>query len=94
MGRQVTVAIDSDGDGNADQTITYTFNHNGLRVATTDASGGTTTTTVHHFDASGGHTGYAQVLEEGVDSNGDGKLDATGGRNGVGYRFDGSGLIG
>lgn len=67
MGRMIQVAIDSDGDGNVDSTQTYEYDHRSLRVTEDDG----TTKTTYLFDAQN-HTGYAQVLEQGVDANGNG----------------------
>ncbi|HMO86986.1 MAG TPA: hypothetical protein PKC18_18925 [Lacipirellulaceae bacterium] len=58
------------------RTHTYQYNHEGHRVRQTEqVSGGPVTTTVYHVDPHN-PTGYAQVLEEGVDANGDGTLQA------------------
>ena len=67
MGRMIQVAIDSDGDGNVDSTQTYEYDDRGLRVTEDDG----TTKTTYLFDMQN-HTGYAQVLEQGVDANGNG----------------------
>lgn len=72
MGRLEKVEIDTDGSGGAfDETIVYGYDASGLRVSTTTNG----VTTLHLFDKSN-HTGYAQVIQEGVDTDADGFLDA------------------
>lgn len=77
-GRLERVEIDSDGDGNLDSITRYEYNDDGIRVISEkiDPSDGTTVLerTIFHIDPNN-HTGYAQVLEEGVDADNDGKLD-------------------
>lgn len=54
----------------------YEYNDVGLRVkATETVDSGTPVVTVYHFD-NHNHTGYAQVLEQAVDANDNGRVDA------------------
>lgn len=53
----------------------YEYNDAGLRVkATETVDAGTPVVTVYHFD-NNNHTGYAQVLEQAVDGNSDGRIN-------------------
>jgi RHS repeat-associated protein len=72
-GRLEQVEIDSDGVGGVDRTHTYEYNDSGIRVSQTVDNGTTVEKTVYHVDPNN-HTGYAQVLEEGIDDNVDGQL--------------------
>ncbi|QNN24371.1 LEPR-XLL domain-containing protein [Planctomycetales bacterium ZRK34] len=71
MGRLSKIELDNDGDGNFDSTIEYAYDADGLRISTTTDG----VTTLHLFDKSN-FTGHAQVIEEGVDDNADGRLQA------------------
>ncbi len=75
QGRLEQVKIDLDGDGIIDQTLTYAYNDDGIRVSQTVDDGSTTTTTTYVIDGSN-PTGYAQVLEEWVDGDGAGGAPA------------------
>src|SRR5258708_30802120 len=71
-GRMTQVTIDSNGDGTIDSSVTYAYDANGFRVERTEAG----QTTVYLVDPAN-PTGYAQVLAEGVDANGNHALDAS-----------------
>ena len=73
MGRMDAVTVVK--DGNTTETL-YEYNDRGLRTKATETVNGDSANakaTLYHFDPSGGHTGYAQVLEEGIDADGDGQ---------------------
>ncbi len=78
-GRMTGVEIDTTNDGNPETTISYIYNDDGIRVKKTETINigefnETQTKTIYHIDPNN-HTGYAQVIEEGVDDvGGDGKL--------------------
>jgi RHS repeat-associated protein/fibro-slime domain-containing protein len=65
-GRMSSVTVQS----GTTTTVSYKYDHNGVRVEQSDG----TTTTIYHVDPANS-TGYAQVLEEGTDSNSNHKLD-------------------
>ncbi|HEV7299861.1 MAG TPA: DNRLRE domain-containing protein [Tepidisphaeraceae bacterium] len=67
-GRMSSVAVTS---GSTATTVTYAYDAGGFRVERTEGG----QTTVYHADPAN-PTGYAQVLEEGVDDDGDRELDA------------------
>ena len=67
-GRMTGVTI---GDATGTTSVSYGYDHNGFRVTRTQNG----STTVYHVDPSN-PTGYAQTLEEGQDSNTNGRLDA------------------
>ena len=71
QGRLASIEIDTDDDGIADQTLSYQYNDAGIRVSATENG----VTTIYHVDPNN-RTGYAQVLEEGIDDDADGRLDA------------------
>ncbi|HEV7299863.1 MAG TPA: RHS repeat-associated core domain-containing protein [Tepidisphaeraceae bacterium] len=68
-GRMSSVAVTS--GSTATTTVTYAYDAGGFRVERTEGG----QTTVYHVDPAN-PTGYAQVLEEGVDDDGDRELDA------------------
>ena len=69
MGRLATVTIDASSTGGAVTTESYTYGTDGIRASrTVDGE-----TTVYLYDGMN-PTGYAQVLEQGVDDDGDRKL--------------------
>ena len=63
-------------NGGTTTTTTYEYNAQGIRVTEQVEQGATTTKTTYLIDVNN-HTGYAQVLEEGVDGNGDGDIHDT-----------------
>lgn len=71
-GRMSKVEIDNGADGSIDTTTEYAYDDNGIKVSMTVDG---TTTTLYLTDHNN-HTGYAQTIEEGVDDNGNGVLDA------------------
>ncbi len=74
-GRLEKVEIDEEGAGPVESTTTYEYNDDGIRVSQTNVDDNETT--IYHIDPNN-HTGYAQVLEEGVDSGAaNGKLEAS-----------------
>jgi RHS repeat-associated protein len=74
-GNTSSVAIDSDGNGSPDQSFTYKYNDDGIRISQTDVISGLTT--VFHINPNN-LTGFAQVIEEGVDAGThDGRLQST-----------------
>ncbi len=75
-GRLIQVDIDSDGDSTINQTLTYTYNDDGIRVSQTVDDGSTITTTTYVIDTNN-PTGYAQVLEEWDDTGSGAALDKT-----------------
>ena len=63
--------------GSATTTVSYKYDHNGFRVeATVDDGTNPPVTTIFHVDPAN-PTGYAQVVEQGVDGDSDGRLDAS-----------------
>jgi RHS repeat-associated protein len=73
-GRMESIVVDKTGSGGGTITSTYEYNDDGIRVGQTVDDNTTVEKTVYHVDPNN-HTGYAQVLEEGADVDGDGRLD-------------------
>ncbi|MEM9365154.1 MAG: putative Ig domain-containing protein [Planctomycetota bacterium] len=73
QGRMSVTRVDTDGEAgpNAEVVTTYEYDDSGVRIAKT-VDGVTTRFVVDKNNL----TGYEQVLEEGVDVDGDGQLDA------------------
>jgi RHS repeat-associated protein len=72
QGRLTTVTIN---DGATTTVTSYKYKDDGVRVEqTVQVDTDPAVTTVYHIDPLN-HTGYAQVLEVGVDSSADGRLD-------------------
>ncbi len=79
QGGMRSTVIDTNGtDPGGDTTYTYEYNPDGIRVTQTERVGtGAVTTTLYHIDPNN-HTGYAQIMEEGVDAGAlNGKLDVS-----------------
>jgi len=68
-GRLGSITVDKTGSGGSVTTTDYAYNDSGIRVSKTENG----TTTIYHVDPNN-QTGYAQVLEEGIDDNADGRL--------------------
>jgi RHS repeat-associated protein len=68
MGRMSQVSIT---EGGATTTAAYAYDTSGIRISRTEGGH----TTLYHVDPMN-PTGYAQVLEEGTDTSGDGELQA------------------
>ena len=72
MGRLATVEINASASGGEVTTESYTYNTNGIRTSRTVDG----VKTVFLYDLQN-PTGYAQILEQGTDSNGNGRLDGS-----------------
>ena len=72
MGRLKTVSINATASGGAVTTESYTYSTNGIRTSRTVDG----VKTVFLYDLQN-PTGYAQILEQGIDSNGNGRLDGS-----------------
>ncbi len=75
QGRMKSATVDTDGDGTTESpvTTTYEYDDSGIRVT---QQVGTADKTIYVVDKNN-PTGYAQVLEEGADTDGEGDLDAS-----------------
>ena len=71
MGRLRTVTIDATASGGAVTEESYTYDTDGIRTSRT-VNGETTVFLYDTFNS----TGFAQILEQGVDASGDGELQA------------------
>ncbi len=86
QGRLKQVVVNEDVVNNTypNKTTTYTYNHEGVRVSekveldTDDSGSPNSTTTTRYVIDTLNHTGYTQVLEEGVDGNADGDIHDVG----------------
>jgi fibro-slime domain-containing protein/RHS repeat-associated protein len=76
QGQMASMTVDKTGAGDHITTYTYKYNDDGIRVIETNqVDGGATSTTVYHIDPNN-PTGFAQIIEEGVEAAGttDGQL--------------------
>ena len=87
QGRMDSATVDSDADGNADSYSEYQYDDSGIRVAASEqvdanddgdlADTGDRDTRTDYLVDHRNPTGYAQVLEEMLDPDGDGTAQAT-----------------